>query len=103
MTYGHQPLVPLMTLSVRTSGKGRDYMVGWLGQAKVLAFAGEPDKFGNATWDVSLAQPEPRQGAGARGRPHRRGGRQQQQQAAAEASPAPRHDEPEELDDESPF
>jgi hypothetical protein len=52
--------VLLMTLSVRTSAKGNSYLSGWLGKASVVAFAGEPDKWGNETWDVFLAEPEPK-------------------------------------------
>ena len=59
------PRVHLTTLSVRTSAKGNAYLSGCLGKASVVAFAGEPDKHGNATWDVFLAQPEPRDGATA--------------------------------------
>jgi hypothetical protein len=55
--------VLLMTLSVRTSAKGNTYLAGWLGKASVVAFAGEPDKFGNPTWDVFLSEPEPRPAA----------------------------------------
>jgi len=55
------PRVLLMTLSVRTSAKGNTYLSGWLGKASLVAFAGEPDKFGNETWDVYLSEPEPRQ------------------------------------------
>src|SRR5688572_11497816 len=55
--------VLLTTLSVRTSSKGRPYLAGWLGKASVVAFAGEPDKFGNPTWDLFLAGPEPLQPA----------------------------------------
>lgn len=62
MSYG-KARVHLMTLSVRTSGKGNTYLAGWLGKASVVAFAGEPDKFGNETWDVYVAAPEPRQDA----------------------------------------
>jgi hypothetical protein len=55
------PRVLLATLSVRTSAKGRQYLSGWLGRARVVGFAGEPDKWGNPTWDVFVAEPEPRQ------------------------------------------
>ena len=54
--------VLLTTLSVRTSAKGNAYLAGWLGKASVVAFPGEADKFGNPTWDLFLAQPEPRDG-----------------------------------------
>ncbi len=52
---GRQAKVLLMTLSERTSGKGRRYFSGWLGKASVVAFEGEPDKFGNPTWDLFVA------------------------------------------------
>src|SRR4051794_16570883 len=58
MTAG--PRVLLMQLSQRTSGKGNAYLSGWLGKASVVAFAGEPDKHGNPTWDVFVSTPEPR-------------------------------------------
>ena len=54
--------VLLTTLSRRTSTKGNEYLAGWLGKASVVAFPGEPDKFGNPTWDIFVNQPEPRDG-----------------------------------------
>ena len=56
------PRVLLTTLSHRTSTKGNEYLAGWLGKASVVAFPGQPDKFGNPTWDLFLSQPEPRDG-----------------------------------------
>jgi hypothetical protein len=48
-----------MTLSERTSARGTTYLAGWLGKAKVVAFRGKgPDKFGNPTWDVFVAEPQ---------------------------------------------
>ena len=58
MTAG--PRVLLMQLSERTSGKGNRYLSGWLGKASVVAFAGEPDKHGNPTWDLFVSEPQPR-------------------------------------------
>ncbi len=53
--------VLLLTLSERTSAKGRRYMSGRLGKASVVAFeAEEPDRYGNATWDLFVSTPEPR-------------------------------------------
>src|SRR4051812_31179836 len=52
--------VLLMQLSQRTSAKGNAYLSGWLGKASVVAFAGEPDKHGNPTWDLFVSTPEPR-------------------------------------------
>ena len=40
MSGGRQAKVLLMTLSERTSGKGRRYFSGWLGKASVVAFEG---------------------------------------------------------------
>ncbi len=52
--------VLLLSLSERTSAKGNRYLSGWLGKASVVAFPGEPDKFGNETWDVFVSTPEPK-------------------------------------------
>lgn len=57
------PRVLLTTLSVRTSAKGTAYLSGWLGKAQVVAFAGDPDKFGNPTWNVYVSEPPPRDDA----------------------------------------
>jgi hypothetical protein len=75
---GRQPKVLLMTLSERTSGKGRRYFSGWLGKASVVAFEGEPDKFGNPAWDVFAAEPQSWEGlaGGARQRVYGREGGQ---------------------------
>ena len=43
------PRVLLLTLSRRTSAKGREYLSGYLGKTSVVGFPGEPDKFGNET------------------------------------------------------
>ena len=60
MSHTQGARVRLMTLSERTSGKGNAYLSGWLGKASVVAFRGEPDKFGNETWDVIVSTPEPK-------------------------------------------
>ncbi len=57
-----RPRVLLTRLSVRTSAKGRQYLAGWLGKASVVAFKGEPDKYGDEAWDLYLSEPEPRDG-----------------------------------------
>jgi hypothetical protein len=55
------PRVLLMRLSCRTSAKGNEYLSGYLGAARVIAFkAKEPDKFGNPQWEVFVAEPEPK-------------------------------------------
>jgi hypothetical protein len=57
-----RPRVLLAQLSVRTSAKGNRYLSGWLGKASVVGFPGEPDKFGNETFDIFVSEPEPRPG-----------------------------------------
>jgi hypothetical protein len=57
-----RPRVLLATLSLRTSAKGREYLSGWLGKASVVGFRGEPDKFGNDTYNLYVSEPEPKDG-----------------------------------------
>jgi hypothetical protein len=72
--------VLLMRLSCRTSSKGREYLSGYLGCSRVVAFkAAEPDKFGNEQWEVYVAEPEPK------------GEAEQRQAPRQEQAPAPRH------------
>jgi hypothetical protein len=55
------PRVLLMRLSIRASAKGTEYLSGFLGCARVVAFkAKEPDKYGNEQWEVYVAEPEPK-------------------------------------------
>ena len=51
------PRVLLMSLSVRTSAKGREFLSGYLGKARIVGFEGEPDKYGNPTWTSSSPSP----------------------------------------------
>ena len=66
------PRVLLMSLSVRTSAKGREYLSGYLGKARIVGFEGEPDKYGNSTWNIFVAEPEPRDGSQPARRPQER-------------------------------
>src|SRR3954447_19593856 len=101
------PRVLLLTLSERVSGKGNTYLSGWLGKASVVAFAGEPDKHGNPTWDLFVSEPQPRAETGQerpQARPERRpqspdpgdaakpSARQQRPEAVTQRAPA-RHQE----------
>lgn len=109
------PRVLLTTLSIRTAASGHQYLSGYLGKARVVAFTGEPDKFGNETWDVYLSEPEPRQASGTGPRPqggglHRDGdriragrtsARAHRDRAASEA--LERYGDPEQLNDALPF
>jgi hypothetical protein len=57
-----EPRVMLMVLSERTSSRGNTYLTGWLGKAKVIGFRGKgPDKFGNPTWEIFVAEPAQRE------------------------------------------
>src|SRR5215217_2378976 len=56
--------VLLLTLSQRVSAKGNLYWSGWLGRASVVGFPGEPDRFGNATVDLFVSEPQPKAGEG---------------------------------------
>jgi hypothetical protein len=55
------PKVLLVALKERTSAKGTRYLQGWLGKARLVAFAGEPDDSGHRTWSVYASEPEPRE------------------------------------------
>jgi hypothetical protein len=57
------PRVLLMRLSCRTSARGIEYLSGYLGAARVVAFkAKEPDKYDNEQWEVYVAEPQPKDG-----------------------------------------
>jgi hypothetical protein len=88
--------VLLMSLSQRTSAKNTEYLSGYLGKARVVGFRGkEPDKFGNPTWDIFVAEPEPKaeQTAGFRGdRARRPPSAAQTARAIARAEPPPLDD-----------
>lgn len=116
------PGVLLTTLSIRTSASGRQYLSGYLGKCRVVAFTGEPDRFGNETWDIFLAEPDRRSDSehhaanGNRSSPPEAGGqrrsgsriyaarpsRQAQLNAAADDAIA-RYGAPEQFDDSIPF
>jgi hypothetical protein len=54
------PKVLVLELKERTSAKGTRYLSGWLGKARPVAFAGEPDEKGRRTWSVYASEPEGR-------------------------------------------
>lgn len=89
------PRVLLTTLSVRTSGRGTNYLSGYLGKAKVVAFAGEADRWGNPTWNLYLEHQEPRAEDGHQRRPDTR-----RDYSARPGASAGRADA---FDDEMPF
>ena len=66
---GRQPMSAgprvLLTAAQRAHQRpGNRYLSGWLGKASVVAFAGEPDRHGNPTWDLFVSEPQPRAEAG---------------------------------------
>ena len=77
MTNGRLPREPrvlLLRLSERVSEKGTEYMTGWLGCARLVAFrAEEPDRDGRPQWEVYAAEPTPRGDRPTAGRGEDRG------------------------------
>lgn len=63
-----EPRVLLLKLSERVSEKGTEYMTGWCGCARVVAFrAEEPDRDGRPQWNVYVAEPQPKSEERGRG------------------------------------
>jgi hypothetical protein len=57
-TYGK---LKLMSLTIKHSQKGTEYLQGFLGNLSVIAFKGEPNQWGE-TWDIFLQERQPQQG-----------------------------------------
>ena len=61
--------VLLATLWQRTSGRGNEYLTGFLGKARIIGFKGEPTADGTLTWDLYVQpgkEQEERGGSGQR-------------------------------------
>src|SRR5215469_7970167 len=61
--------VLIATLWQRTSGKGNEYLSGFLGKARVIGFRGDPTADGTPTWSIFLQpgkEQEERGGSGQR-------------------------------------
>jgi hypothetical protein len=61
--------VLVTTLWQRTSGKGNEYLSGFLGKARVIGFRGEPTVDGTPTWDIYVTpskEQDERGGSGQR-------------------------------------
>ena len=58
-----RPRVLLLSMTERTSARGRKYMSGWLGKASVAAFPGKLDANGHPTSEVFVSEPAPRDGS----------------------------------------
>jgi hypothetical protein len=57
-TSGQQSKVLLVELRERTSAKGLRYLAGWMGKARLVAFAGEADETGHRMWSVYASEPD---------------------------------------------
>jgi hypothetical protein len=51
---GQAPKVLVATLWQRRSGRGNEYLSGFLGKARIVGFRGEPTADGTPTWDIYL-------------------------------------------------
>ena len=51
----NSPKVLVLELRERTSARGTRYLAGWMGKARLVAFADEPDETGHRVWSVSRA------------------------------------------------
>jgi hypothetical protein len=49
----------IMTLTVKRSAKGTEYLSGYLNNLSVIAFKGEPTEWGE-TWDVFVQERQPK-------------------------------------------
>jgi hypothetical protein len=61
--------VLIATLWHRTSGKGNEYLSGYLGKARIIGFRGDPTADGTPTWDLYVQpgkEQEERGGSGQR-------------------------------------
>jgi len=61
--------VLIATLWQRTSGKGTEYLSGFLGRARIIGFRGDPTADGTPTWDLYVQrgkEQEERGGSGQR-------------------------------------
>jgi hypothetical protein len=61
--------VLIATLWQRTSGKGNEYLSGYLGKARIIGFRGDPTADGTPTWDLYVQpgkEQEERGGSGHR-------------------------------------
>lgn len=56
-----QSRVLLAVLTERESAAGNPYLSGWAGASNLVAFRGEPDEQGRPTWNLYLAERQPRQ------------------------------------------
>ena len=56
----NSPKVLVLELKERTSAKGLRYLAGWMGKARLVAFAGEADETGHRMWSVYASEPDPR-------------------------------------------
>ena len=85
MSGPQQAKVLLATLTEHVSAKGKSYLRGWAGASNLVAFRGENDAEGRPTWNLYLAERQPREGAQA---PARRPQEREATSARPTASPS---------------
>lgn len=89
--YPQRARVLFAVLTECESGKGNRYMRGWAGASNLVAFRGEDDEQGRPTWNLYLAERQPRQESRPEpSQPRGAASRRPQPPARAAAAPAAR-------------
>ncbi len=78
----------LCSLWQRTSERGNEYLSGFLGKARIIAFRGEPMPEGILTWDVYLSPGKQQEDPSADRTPRRRASAPRRQAPAQEPAGA---------------
>ena len=87
--------VLIATLWHRTSERGNEYLSGFLGKARIIAFRGEPTADGTPTWNLYLSPgKEQEEGASRASRPRAAPARREPAQQRPAADSQPFHDDP---------
>ncbi len=87
--------VLLCSLWQRTSERGNEYLSGFLGKARIIAFRGEPTAEGVPTWNVFLSPGKEQEESKAQApRPHAARARRQPAQQHSATDREPFHSDP---------
>ena len=85
----------LATLWQRTSERGNEYLSGFLGKARIVAFRGEPTPEGVPTWNLYLSPgKEQEEGASRAAQPRTAAARRQPAQEQPARNAEPFHSDP---------
>ena len=88
-----QAKVLIATLWHRTSERGNEYLSGFLGKARIVAFRGEPTAEGTPTWNLYLTPGKEQEEGTHRPAAHRAAPPRQQRQPAPADDGAPFHND----------